>query len=189
MPFYAILRSVPHKLGGVIAMLFSIIVLSLLPWLHSTEIRSSRFRPIYKYLFWVFIFVCLILGWIGGCPVEFERKLNIYYMLYKTTEAVYLYQKSAISSCTDICRSINKNMLLLSVLFGLYCFKTKMRFKSYCQSKFISICYNVFNKKWKNVCPSNQSIMLVLFKIFNGNIHSNSIRTNNALKYFFLIKY
>nr|YP_010338907.1 apocytochrome b [Pulvinaster venetus]UNJ18979.1 apocytochrome b [Pulvinaster venetus] len=87
LPFYAILRSVPHKLGGVIAMLFSIIVLSLLPWLHSTEIRSSRFRPIYKYLFWVFIFVCLILGWIGGCPVEspyiwLGQIASLYYFFY-----------------------------------------------------------------------------------------------------------
>nr|YP_009402819.1 apocytochrome b [Compsopogon caeruleus]ARX96179.1 apocytochrome b [Compsopogon caeruleus] len=87
LPFYAILRSVPHKLGGVIAMLLSIIVLGLLPWLHSTEIRSSRFRPIYKYLFWIFVATCLVLGWIGGCSVEQPYILigqiaSMYYFFY-----------------------------------------------------------------------------------------------------------
>ncbi len=49
LPFYAILRSIPHKLGGVLAMVSAIVVLALLPWIHSTEIRSSRFRPIYRF--------------------------------------------------------------------------------------------------------------------------------------------
>nr|AHX02524.1 apocytochrome b [Schizymenia dubyi] len=70
LPFYAILRSIPHKLGGVIAMLSSILILAALPWIHSTEIRSSRFRPIYRFLYWTIISCCLILGWIGGMPVE-----------------------------------------------------------------------------------------------------------------------
>lgn len=70
LPFYAILRSIPHKLGGVIAMLSAILVLALLPWIHSTEIRSSRFRPVYKFLYWSMISCCLVLGWIGGMPVE-----------------------------------------------------------------------------------------------------------------------
>nr|YP_010947449.1 apocytochrome B [Mimica arnoldii]WGO62535.1 apocytochrome B [Mimica arnoldii] len=70
LPFYAILRSIPHKLGGVIAMVSAIIILALLPWIHSTEIRSSRFRPLYRYLYWTLISCCLILGWIGGMPVE-----------------------------------------------------------------------------------------------------------------------
>lgn len=70
LPFYAILRSIPHKLGGVMAMLLSILILAALPWLHSTEIRSSRFRPIYRFFYWTVMFCCLILGWIGGVPVE-----------------------------------------------------------------------------------------------------------------------
>lgn len=70
LPFYAILRSIPHKLGGVLAMLLSILILAFLPWIHSTEVRSSRFRPIYKFLFWVLLGCCLLLGWIGGMPVE-----------------------------------------------------------------------------------------------------------------------
>nr|YP_011017565.1 apocytochrome b [Antithamnionella miharai]WQF69340.1 apocytochrome b [Antithamnionella miharai]WQF69365.1 apocytochrome b [Antithamnionella miharai] len=87
LPFYAILRSIPHKLGGVIAMIFSILILAFLPWIHSTEIRSSRFRPIYKFFFWVFISCSLLLGWIGGMPVEdpyilIGQILSIYYFLY-----------------------------------------------------------------------------------------------------------
>nr|WCH57925.1 apocytochrome b [Hypnea nidifica] len=70
LPFYAILRSIPHKLGGVIAMISAIAILAILPWVHSTEIRSSRFRPIYRFLYWIFISICLVLGWIGGMPVE-----------------------------------------------------------------------------------------------------------------------
>nr|YP_009944483.1 apocytochrome b [Osmundea sinicola]QFR99777.1 apocytochrome b [Osmundea sinicola] len=87
LPFYAILRSIPHKLGGVIAMLCSILILAGLPWLHSTEIRSSRFRPIYKILYWTLISCCLLLGWIGGMPVEdpyiaIGQFLSLYYFSY-----------------------------------------------------------------------------------------------------------
>lgn len=87
LPFYAILRSIPHKLGGVIAMLLSILILAGLPWLHSTEIRSSRFRPVYKFSYWTLISCCLLLGWIGGMPVEdpyifIGQVLSFYYFFY-----------------------------------------------------------------------------------------------------------
>ena len=87
LPFYAILRSIPHKLGGVVAMLLSILILAGLPWLHSTEIRSSRFRPIYKTLYWTLISCCILLGWIGGMPVEdpyiaIGQFLSFYYFFY-----------------------------------------------------------------------------------------------------------
>ena len=68
--FYAILRSIPHKLRGVIAMLFALVCLMRLPYINTSEVRSSAFRPIYRTLFWVFIVDCLILGWIGQKPVE-----------------------------------------------------------------------------------------------------------------------
>ena len=70
LPFYAILRSIPNKLWGVVMMLCSILVLLSLPLIHSTEIRSSRFRPVYKIIYWLIIACCLILGWIGEMPVE-----------------------------------------------------------------------------------------------------------------------
>jgi quinol-cytochrome oxidoreductase complex cytochrome b subunit len=71
LPFYAILRSIPHKTGGVIAMASALLVLFLLPFINTSEIRSSRFRPLYKKFYWMFVTDCLILGWIGGKPVEY----------------------------------------------------------------------------------------------------------------------
>jgi len=70
LPFYAILRAVPDKLGGVILMFGAIFVLFLLPWLDTSRIRSARFRPIYKQLFWIFVLDCLILGYVGAMPPE-----------------------------------------------------------------------------------------------------------------------
>nr|UAT97955.1 apocytochrome b [Ahnfeltia fastigiata] len=87
LPFYAILRSIPHKLGGVIAMISAIAILAILPWIHSTEIRSSRFRPIYRLLYWTMLTCCLLLGWIGGMPVEepyvmIGQIASVYYFFY-----------------------------------------------------------------------------------------------------------
>ena len=70
LPYYAILRAIPDKLGGVIAMLVSILVLFILPWLDTSKVRSARFRPIYKQLFWVFLADCFVLGWVGAQPAE-----------------------------------------------------------------------------------------------------------------------
>ena len=53
LPFYAILRAVPDKLGGVLLMFGAIVVLFILPWLDRQPIRSSQFRPLYKILFWI----------------------------------------------------------------------------------------------------------------------------------------
>ncbi len=66
LPYYAILRSIPNKLLGVIAMFSSILVLFILPWLDRSPVRSATFRPIYKWLFWVFLFACVVLGWVGA---------------------------------------------------------------------------------------------------------------------------
>ena len=70
LPFYAILRSIPSKLGGVMAMFGAIFVLFILPFLDKHPVRSGRFRPYYKYFFWVFIANCFVLGWVGGKPPE-----------------------------------------------------------------------------------------------------------------------
>ena len=66
LPFYAILRSIPDKLLGVIAMFAAIGVLVILPWLDTSRVRSGAFRPIFKQFFWVFVLVCLLLGWVGA---------------------------------------------------------------------------------------------------------------------------
>jgi ubiquinol-cytochrome c reductase cytochrome b/c1 subunit len=70
LPFYAILRAVPDKLGGVIAMFGSIAILAFLPWLDTSRVRSATYRPLYRQFFWVFVFVCFLLGWLGAKPAE-----------------------------------------------------------------------------------------------------------------------
>nr|ADU24959.1 cytochrome b [Thylamys venustus] len=67
---YAILRSIPNKLGGVLALLASILVLLIIPLLHTSNQRSLMFRPISQTLFWLLTANLLILTWIGGQPVE-----------------------------------------------------------------------------------------------------------------------
>jgi ubiquinol-cytochrome c reductase cytochrome b subunit len=70
LPFYAILRAVPSKLGGVVLMFAALIVLFLLPWLDTSKVRSARFRPIYRQFFWLIVIDCIVLGWIGANPPE-----------------------------------------------------------------------------------------------------------------------
>nr|YP_008239352.1 cytochrome b [Neotrygon kuhlii]AGQ46041.1 cytochrome b [Neotrygon kuhlii] len=67
---YAILRSIPNKLGGVLALAFSIFILLLIPILHTSKQRSLTFRPITQLLFWLLVANTIILTWIGGQPVE-----------------------------------------------------------------------------------------------------------------------
>nr|AGB13998.1 cytochrome b [Pelophylax plancyi] len=67
---YAILRSIPNKLGGVLALLLSIMILFLMPIIHTSKLRSLMFRPIAKTFFWALIANTAILTWIGGQPVE-----------------------------------------------------------------------------------------------------------------------
>ena len=73
LPFYAILRSITFdvlfidaKLMGVILMFGSILILFVLPWLDTSEVRSARFRPIYKWFFWLLVLDCVVLGYVGG---------------------------------------------------------------------------------------------------------------------------
>ncbi len=87
LPFYAILRAIPDKLGGVIAMFSAIFVLFLLPWLDTSKVRSATFRPIYKILFWIFLIDAIVLGWVGSKPAEgiyiiISRIATLYYFLH-----------------------------------------------------------------------------------------------------------
>ena len=70
LPFYAILRSIPNKLGGVLAMAGSLLVLFLIPFINTSEIRSTTFRPIFKIFYWLLVSDFIILGWIGQKPVK-----------------------------------------------------------------------------------------------------------------------
>jgi len=70
LPFYAILRSIPNKLAGVVAMFGAILILAFLPWLDTARTKSSKYRPLAKQFFWIFVVVCLLLGWLGAKPAE-----------------------------------------------------------------------------------------------------------------------
>lgn len=70
LPFYAILRSIPDKLGGVAAMGGALVILFAIPFLNTSEVRSSQFRPIFRKFFWLLVADFLILGWVGQKPVE-----------------------------------------------------------------------------------------------------------------------
>ena len=97
LPFYAILRAVPDKLGGVLLMFGSIGVLFILPWLDTSKVRSMRYRPMARWFFAFFVVACLGLGWagaelpdtmvpgLGALGVDFlllGRVLTIYYFAY-----------------------------------------------------------------------------------------------------------
>src|SRR3712207_3798017 len=70
LPFYAILRAIPDKLGGVIAMFSAILIWCFMPWLDTSKVRSTAYRPLYKQFFWLFVVVCVLLGWLGSKPAE-----------------------------------------------------------------------------------------------------------------------
>ena len=83
LPFYAILRSIPNKIGGVIAMFGSLIILLTIPFTNSSEIRSTAFRPLFKICYWLLVVTFLLLGWVGQCPVEYPyTEIGIISMIY-----------------------------------------------------------------------------------------------------------
>ena len=91
LPFYAILRAITFdigpissKLGGVLAMFGSIMVLFVLPWLDTSKVRSMRYRPVARMWFFVFVAACLMLGWLGGKPAE-----GVYVGLAQIGTAIY----------------------------------------------------------------------------------------------------
>ena len=86
--FYAILRGIPHKTGGILAMFGSIVILFTIPFSNTSVIRSTTYRPIYKPFFWLFVADCAILLWVGGMDIKYKRYLFIsqvgivYYFLF-----------------------------------------------------------------------------------------------------------
>jgi quinol-cytochrome oxidoreductase complex cytochrome b subunit len=86
LPYYAILRSIPNKLIGVIAMFASILVLFVLPWLDTSRVRSGRFRPVFRVFFWIFLLDCVLLGVVGAHPPE-----GWYLVLGRVTTVWYFF--------------------------------------------------------------------------------------------------
>lgn len=87
LPFYAILRSVPNKLLGVILLFASILLLMFIPYIMAYEIRNTNYKPILRFLFYFYFFNCVILGWIGSKDIispfyEIGQICTIIYFLY-----------------------------------------------------------------------------------------------------------
>ena len=87
LPFYAILRAVPDKLGGVIAMFGAIAVLFVLPWLDTSRVRSATFRPIYKWFMFVLVIDVIVLGFCGANPpagfwIPLAQVATVYYFFH-----------------------------------------------------------------------------------------------------------
>src|SRR6056300_584110 len=87
LPFYAILRAVPDKLGGVLVMGAAIAVLFIVPWLDTSKVRSATFRPLYKQFYWIFLVNCVALGYLGsqnpeGLFLVASRICTAYYFIH-----------------------------------------------------------------------------------------------------------
>jgi quinol-cytochrome oxidoreductase complex cytochrome b subunit len=87
LPFYAILRAIPSKLGGVTMLASAIIILAFAPWLDTSRVKSASYRPIYKWFFWIFVLVVVGLGWLGSQPAEgkyvwWARVLTFWYFAH-----------------------------------------------------------------------------------------------------------
>ena len=87
LPYYTILRAIPSKIGGVLAMVGAILIMLILPYVDTSRIRGVRFRPIGKIIYWGFIMNFMLLLWIGSCGVEepyifIGRILTIIYFSY-----------------------------------------------------------------------------------------------------------
>ena len=113
LPFYAILRAVPDKLLGVLAMFAAIAVLFVLPWLDRSPVRSSTFRPIYKIMFWVFLLDCVALTYLGAKPAEgiyvvLSRLCTVYYFAHFI---ILLPALSVFETPRSLPRSIGKSVL------------------------------------------------------------------------------
>lgn len=93
---YAILRSIPNKLGGVIALVLSIAILFILPFSHLSKFRGIQFYPINKILFWIIVVTIILLTWIGAKPVEEPyvitgQLLTVIYFLYYLINPIIHY--------------------------------------------------------------------------------------------------
>ncbi|MFM9152019.1 MAG: cytochrome bc complex cytochrome b subunit [Methylocystis sp.] len=87
LPFYAILRAIPNKLLGVIALFLSILIVAALPWLDTSKVKSGTYRPLFRKFYWAFVAVSIGLGYLGSQPAEgaylwIARLLTFYYFFH-----------------------------------------------------------------------------------------------------------
>ncbi len=87
LPFYAILRAIPSKLGGVLVMFAAVGILAVLPWIDRHKVKSGTYRPIFKKFYWVFVANVFVLGWVGGQPAEgiyvyISQAATLYYFVH-----------------------------------------------------------------------------------------------------------
>jgi ubiquinol-cytochrome c reductase cytochrome b subunit len=113
LPFYAILRAIPSKLGGVIAMVAAIVVLFFVPWLDTSRVRSAKYRPIYKWCLWLLVISSLGLGYLGAMPPEgayvtWARILTTYYFAHFL---IIMPIVGIIETPTTLPRSITESVL------------------------------------------------------------------------------
>lgn len=95
LPFYAILRSIPNKLGGVICMGLSIAIFFFIPFIYSNNIKGPRFKPLFCFFYWTFIGNVILLGWLGAQVVEqpfifISQCSTFYYFFYLTVILAWL---------------------------------------------------------------------------------------------------
>nr|YP_010390245.1 cytochrome b [Virpazaria ripkeni]UPV69725.1 cytochrome b [Virpazaria ripkeni]UPV69738.1 cytochrome b [Virpazaria ripkeni] len=94
---YAILRSIPSKLGGVIALAMSIIILYFLPFAHNHKLIPSSYNFFYQVMFWILVTTFILLTWLGACPIEDPYPLLakpltfIYFMIYPASCFASMY--------------------------------------------------------------------------------------------------
>jgi ubiquinol-cytochrome c reductase cytochrome b subunit len=127
LPFYAILRSIPDKLGGVVAMISAILILLLLPIINTSKIRSSKFRPIFGIAYWFLVSDFLLLE-LREDPIELFKLLSwsiISELLFK----LLLLFEYASSKLTVIFMLSNSSDSFKSVLFEIFAFELDIAFK------------------------------------------------------------
>jgi len=107
LPFYAILRSIPHKAAGIIAMAFSLLVLFLLPFLNTSMVKDSSSRMFFKICYFAALADFLVLGWLGQSPVKdgyifVGQVATVYYFIFfllllpfsSSLETLWIYYRS-----------------------------------------------------------------------------------------------
>jgi len=139
--FYAILRSIPNKLIGVVALLFSIFVLFLVPTVSQPQIKSTEFRPVAAFFYWFFFISCFVLSWVGGCPAEYPYTIvgqtsTFFYFSYflsilpllvfieNVLIAIATYKeqflKSQLQKLKYYSKIIDEKLKLLVIVFNMY---------------------------------------------------------------------